>query len=171
MMRTAVAWLTPVKASGLAAYLMASAACAATVLLSVDRRIVRLASILCALDLFLVSDIAFNWRWKLHDQLSWSAITHHWYAFRTGPQIAALAFLAIMLLLAAVSLGRRLSSIRGGRLALCGALLSIGSWFTEVISLHAIDAILYRSVGPLMVVCFIWMLAAITTTAGILRAK
>jgi hypothetical protein len=171
LMRTAVAWLTPVKASGLAAYLMASAASAATSIRSDDRRITRLAAILCALDLFLTLDIAFNWRWKLHDQLSSSAMTHNWYDQRSGPQILALAFLAVVLLVAAVAFGRRLSSIRGGRMILCGALISIGCWWTEVISLHAIDAILYRSVGPFMVVCFVWMFAAITTTAGILRAK
>lgn len=170
MMRTAADWLTPVKASGMAAYLIATLACAAMAVRSADKRVIRLASILCTLDLALLLDMAFDWRWKLYFSLKGRALSHNWYNERSEPQIAALVIIAAIMLVAAAWLGRRFAPIRGAPLAICGALLSVGCWLTEVVSLHATDAVLYHHSGPLMVVSFAWMLASAMTAAGILMA-
>lgn len=170
-MRTVADWLTPVKASGMAAYLIATLACAAIAARSADKRVIRLASILCTLDLVLLLDITFDWRWKLYFSVKRLALSHNWYnEQRSEPQIAALVIIALALLAAAAWLGRRFAPIRGAPLAICGALLSIGCWLTEVVSLHATDAVLFRHAGPLMVVSFVWMLAGAMTAAGILMA-
>ncbi|MBV8114246.1 MAG: hypothetical protein JO300_05860 [Silvibacterium sp.] len=169
-MRTAAEWLPPVKASGITAYLIASAACALTAARVPGKRIARLAAVLCALDLAQLLDIAFALRWKIYDVLKSGALRHHWYAERAGPQVAALIVMAAVLLVSGVWLCRRFTSIRGAALAICGGLLSIGCWLAEIISLHATDVILYRRAGPLMVISFVWMLACAMTTAGMLMA-
>ncbi len=170
MMRTVAEWLTPVKSIGMASYLVASVSCAATAIRGGNGRVTRLAAILCVLDLALLLDIAFNWRWKLYDRLRSDAMSLHWYDERSEFQVLALIFLAILLLFGAFWLRHRFAPIRGATLAICGGLLSIGCWMTEVISLHAIDAVLYRSAGPLLAVAFVWILASAMTTAGILIA-
>lgn len=170
MMRTPAEWLTPVKASGMAAYLVASLSCAAVAALATGRRVTRLAAVLCVLDLALLFDIAVDWRWKLYERLRRDAVSLHWYDQRSGPQMAALGCIAVALLIAGVWLGRRFASVRGAVLAIYGALLSIGCWLTEVVSLHAIDAMLYRRIASLMVVSFVWMLASLLTAVGILMA-
>lgn len=169
-MRTASEWLTPVKASGMAAYLIAAVACASAAVRTADKRIVRLAGVLCALYTMLLLDIAFDWRWKLYDWLRSEAVSFRWYDQRSEPQIAALVAIGVAVLAAATSLGRRFAFARGAPLAICGGLLSIGCWLTEVVSLHASDAVLYRHVGPLLSVSFLWMLACAMTAAGILIA-
>ena len=170
MMRTVAEWLTPVKTSGLAAYLIASVVCAATAVRASQKRLRRFAAALCIIDLGLLLDIAFNWRWKLYDSLKEDAMSHHWYYERSGPQIAALLFLSIVLLVAAVFLSHKFASVRGAPLAVCGSILSIACWLTEIVSLHATDAVLYRSVGPLMVISFVWLLACLMTAVGVLMA-
>ena len=169
-MRTAGEWLTPVKASGMAAYLVAAIACALTAGRAPGRRVPRLASVLCALDFALFLDITFDLRWKLYAWFKAGAISHGVYAERSEPQVIALIALATGLLVVGVWLNRRFAPIRGAPLAVCGALLSIGWWLTELISLHAVDAVLYRYIGPLMVVCFVWILACAMTARGILIA-
>jgi hypothetical protein len=171
MMRTVAEWLTPVKSIGIASYIIASVSCAATALRGSNRRVTRLAAILCALDLALLLDIVFDWRWKLYDWLRSGAMSLHWYDERSGVQILALIFFATLLLFAALWLRRKFAPVRGATLAICGGLLSVGCWMTEVISLHAIDAVLYRSAGPLLAVAFVWILASAMTTTGILIAR
>ncbi|MBV8629387.1 MAG: hypothetical protein JOZ83_00575 [Silvibacterium sp.] len=163
----AAEWLTPVKASGVASYLIAAAACAVTAARSADRRVVRLAAVLGALDLVFLLDIAFDWRWKLYAQLRSGAMTHHWYNQRSGPQIAALILIATVLIAAAVWLSRRFAAVRGSPVAICGGVVSIGCWLTEVVSFHSTDAMLYRHAGPLLIVSFLWMLGCGMTAAGI----
>jgi hypothetical protein len=171
MMRTAIEWLTPVKASGMAAYLIAAASCGMTAVIAAGKRVPRLAAVLCALDLTLFFDITFDLRWKLYALIKGDAVRHGVYSERSGPQVLALMAVAIGVLVAVAWLSRRFASIRGAPLAICGGLLSIGCWFTEIISLHAVDAILYHNAGPLMVVSFVWMLACAMTIAGIVMAQ
>ena len=170
MMRTAAGWLTPVKASGMASYLVAAAACGFTATRSAGLRVPRLASVLCALDLVLFVDITFDLRWRLYAFYKRGAISHRWYNERAEPQVVALISVAVALLVTATWLCRRFAPVRGAPLAICGALLSIGCWLTELISLHAVDAVLYRHIGPLMLVCYLWILASAMTALGIWKA-
>lgn len=172
-MRTVAEWLTPVRASGMAAYLVAAALCGvAWVRARRDKPVAtRLAVILGILNMALFFDIAFNWRWKLHDLLQGQAMADQWYNQRHWPQVESLAVLGVLLLVGMGAAGRRFSSTPGVVLAIWGALLSIGAWSTEVISLHATDMVLHYSIGPLMIVNFVWMLACTMTSIGILKAS
>jgi hypothetical protein len=168
-MRAAAEWLNAVKTTGLAAYLIASASCGVTAIGAADRRIKRLGAILGLLNVSLLLDIAFGWRWRLYDRLKDLAVAHQWYEQRHSPQIAALLVLAA-LLLAATAVTRRFFSSAGASFAIEGTLLSLACWLTEIISLHATDSILYHRVGPLMIINFVWALACLMTTIGILRS-
>ena len=172
-MRTVAEWLTPVRASGMAAYLVAAALCGvAWVKARRDKPVAtRLAVILGILNMALFFDIAFNWRWKLHDLLQGQAMADQWYNQRHWPQVESLAVLGVLLLVGMGAAGRRFSSTPGVVLAIWGALLSIGAWSTEVISLHATDMVLHYSIGPLMIINFVWMLACTMTSIGILKAS
>jgi heme A synthase len=157
----------------MAAYLVAAALCGvAWVRARRDKPVAtRLAVILGILNMALFFDIAFNWRWKLHDLLQGQAMADQWYNQRHWPQVESLAVLGVLLLVGMGAAGRRFSSTPGVVLAIWGALLSIGAWSTEVISLHATDMVLHYSIGPLMIVNFVWMLACTMTSIGILKAS
>jgi hypothetical protein len=153
------------------AYLIASTLCGvAWVRARRDKQITRLAVILGILNIGLFFDIAFNWRWKLHDLLQGQAMADQWYNQRHWPQVWSLAVLGIFLLMGIGVVGRRFSN-GGVLLAIGGAALSIGCWLTEVISLHATDMVLHYGIGPLMMINFVWMLACTMTSIGILKAS
>lgn len=169
-MRTVAEWLNPVRAVGMAAYLIAAALCGvALVRAQRDKQVARLAVILGILQTTLFFDIAFNWRWKLHDLLQSQAMADQWYNQRHWPQVWSLAVLGTFLLIGIGVAGRRFSN-GGVLLAIGGAVLSIGCWLTEVISLHATDMVLHYGIGPLMIINFVWILACTMTSIGILKA-
>jgi heme A synthase len=152
-------------------YLVAAALCGvAWVRTRRDKQLARLAIILGILNIGLFFDIAFNWRWKLHDLLQGQAMADQWYNQRHWPQVWSLAALGIFLLMGIGVAGRRFSN-GGVLLAIGGAVLSIGCWLTEVISLHATDMVLHYGIGPLMIINFVWMLACTMTSIGILKAS
>jgi hypothetical protein len=156
----------------MAAYLVAAASCGVAWVRARDnKQVSRLAVILGILHLALFFDIAFDFRWKLYDTLKSQAMADQWYNQRHWPQVGLLAIVWVLLLVWLGAARRRFSSTAGVVLAIGGTLLSIGCWSTEVISLHATDAVLYHRVGPLMIVNFIWMLACLMTAIGILKAS
>jgi hypothetical protein len=169
-MRTAAEWLNPVKAGGLAAYLVAFVSCALTAVRTANRRLSRLAALLGLIHALLLLDIAFDWRWGLYDWLRREALSWHWYEERHGPQVVTLAILAFVLVSGVIAARSRLRSLPGAGVAAEGTVLSVACWIMEIISLHATDSVLYHRIGPLMVISFVWLLACAMVTAGILMA-
>jgi hypothetical protein len=169
-MRTAAEWLSPVKASGMAAYLIATASCTVASVKTGNKRLSRLAAVLGVLHAALFFDITFDWRWKLYDWLRGQAIASQWYELRHWPQVGMLTVLGALLIVGVAGARQWFPSPAGAALALEGSLLSIGCWSTEVISLHATDSILYHRAGPLMIINFVWILACLITVIGILKA-
>jgi hypothetical protein len=169
-MRTDTEWLTAVRGVGLASYLTVIASCALGWFRNRrDAAISRLIILLGILNTGLFLDMAFDWRWRLHDLLQEEAIADHWYAHRTLPQAGTLALLGIFLAIG-IGMTRRKISSPGMAMAMIGTLVSISCWSTEVISLHAMDMVLYRRAGALMIVDFVWMTSCAMTAIGILRA-
>jgi len=169
-MRTAAEWLNPVKAVGMASYLVASVACGLAAVRTVNPRISRLAVVLGLIHAGLLLDIAFDWRWRLYDWLRREAVAQHWYEQRHWPQVVVLTFLAALLVGGISAARHRFLHLPGAALAVDGTLVSIACWMVEVISLHATDSILYHRVGLLMIVSFVWLLACAMVIVGILRA-
>jgi hypothetical protein len=153
-------------------YLVAAVACwLAWAKARHDTGIARLAAILGVLETALFLDIAFDWRWKLYSLLKDQAITHRLYDLRQGPQILALAVLCGLFLIAGGFALREFRVQKWKMLAAEGALFSLACWFTELISLHAMDSVLYHPAGALMVINYVWIPGCMMTAVGILGAS
>jgi hypothetical protein len=162
-------WLSPTRASGLVAYGAAVICCGLAGIRARDRRgASRLALVLMAIDGLLLLDIAFDWRWKLHGLVGGYAQGHHEYEMRRLPQLIALVLLTGVLLLGLFAALRIFRNRMGTLLAVSGVLLSLITWCVEVVSLHAVDHILYHTLGKVMVVGFVWILACLMTAVGVL---
>ena len=162
-------WLTPTRATGIAAYGLAMACCGiAWARTRRFRTISQLAALLTVIEGALVLDMVFNWRWMIHQELMDFAQRWNEYEIRRSPQRIAIAILAVLLLAGLISALRILRSRTGALLAVSGVLLSLVLWCTEVVSLHALDHVLYHLLGPWMVVSLVWVFAGLMTSMGIL---
>jgi hypothetical protein len=171
-MTTIGEWLNPTRAVGLIAYGTAVTCCGiAWVRLKNQRRDWRLAALLTLIDSTLLLDIAFNWRWMLHQLLIDIAQGAHEYQVRRIPQLIILIILAGLLFLGLFAIQRFFRREPGARLAVSGSLLSVAVWCAEVVSLHAVDHILYHLIGKWMVVSVLWILACSMTSIGILSFR
>jgi hypothetical protein len=129
----------------------------------------RLPPTLGLLELFLLFDAAFNWRWALHGLLANAAMEQHLYGERKLPQELVLGLLVVATIVAMALTLRYFGGRWGACLSICGALISAVFWLTEVISLHATDAILERSLGPYKLVALVWIATSAMTAVGILQ--
>jgi hypothetical protein len=168
-MTTIGEWLNPTRTVGLIAYGTAVTCCGiAWVREKNQRQDWRLAALLTLIESTLLLDIAFNWRWMLHRFLMDIAQGAHIYQVRTIPQLIALIILVGLSFLGLLAI-RRSSRGRGGtRLAVSGVLFSLVLWFTEVVSLHQVDHVLYHRLGKIMAVTLLWILACLMTSIGML---
>ena len=127
-----------------------------------------LAAVLALLESMLILDMAFHGRWRLHNLLAGVAITSHRYGERSVPQYAALILLGSAV---AAGIGLTVWHLRdrpGAAFAVCGGVLSVCCWFVEVISLHAVDGLLYRRIDGVTFVRFVWAACSLMTGAGML---
>jgi hypothetical protein len=168
-MITSADWMSPTRASGLVAYGTALVCCGIAWVRTKDQRNTsRLVPALMVVEGALLLDMAFNWRWILHGMVGAYAQSHHEYELRRSPQLIALGILAGLLLLGLFAALRFFRKRMGALLAVSGVLLSLITWCVEVVSLHAVDHILYHLIGNVMVVSFVWILACLMTSVGIL---
>ena len=118
-------------------------------------------------ELGLLLDIAFDWRWKLHDLFMHAAMAEDVYGERRMPQRLALVLVTAVTAGVAAWVLWKLRSRRGVALAAAATVLSIALHGVEMISYHGMDAILYRMAGGVMVVSFLWAALALVTCAGV----
>jgi hypothetical protein len=162
-------WLNPTRAVGLLAYGTATTCCGiAWIRAKNSGRDWRLAALLMLIESMLLLDIAFNWRWMLHDLGMTVAQRVHEYDFRRVPQSIVVILLGALLVLGLFAALRFFRGRPGAFLAVVGALLSLVLWCVEAVSLHAVDHVLYHLVGKWMVVCALWILACSMTSVGVL---
>ena len=165
-------WFNPTRATGLAAYGAALVCCTIawvrTRMRTRMRTKGRLALWLMGIEGVLLLDIVFNWRWMLHGLVGGYAQSHHEYEQRRLPQVIALVILAGLLLIGLIAVLRMFRKRVGALLAVSGALLSLVTWCVEVVSLHAVDHVLYHTVGSVMAVSLLWILACVMTSVGVL---
>ncbi len=168
-MTSLAGWLNPTRFIGLVSYAFAAICCG--IAWGKNRKTARgsrLAAVLAIMDAGLFLDLAFSIRWQLHDLLEGEAIRENLYAQRSGPQLAALGLLGAA---AAAGIGlafQRLRGRTGAMMAACGAILSLGFWCVEVISLHATDKVFYHTVDGVMLVSLCWVTCSLMTGLGIL---
>jgi hypothetical protein len=123
---------------------------------------------LAAIEGALLLDILFNGRWILHQFFVDFAASQGVYEFRRAPQVIFLVLLVAILVSAITSILRRFRSQISLGAAIVGVLVSLGTWSVEVVSLHQVDAVLYHTVGRIMVVSLVWCAACATTSIGVL---
>jgi hypothetical protein len=122
---------------------------------------------LAALHALFFAEILFGWRHRLHNIVNLQLMQEGIYSQRAILQIALLALASIIALALLIGIWRakRLAA-RIGLLASSGMALL---FLVEAISLHSVDAILYRRIGPAMLIAFLWAgLCAITMLATLL---
>lgn len=162
-------WMTPTRASGIAAYGIAVACCGiAWARTRGERTVSQIAAWLTAIEGSLLLDMIFNGRWILHQLFLDFARRWHEYELRRLPQVIVVAILIGMLLVGFFSALRLFRARIGALLAVSGALLSLVTWCIEVVSLHQIDAALYQPIGKLMAVSLLWIASCTMTSVGIL---
>ena len=162
-------WRNPTRAAGVAAYGVALVCCVfAWSRAKGDVTKSRLAALLTVCDGLLLLDMVFNVRWILHQFFLDEAAAVALYASRRGPQTLVLIALAGVFLFALRMASQKLRGRSGAVLAVSGVLFSVTLWCTEVVSLHAVDHILYRPIGNLMTVSFLWIFASMITSVGVL---
>jgi hypothetical protein len=162
-------WLSPTRTIGLTAYLFAFGACAVSWFRghgAPERR--RFAAVLTVLEAALFLDMVFNGRWLLHGLVDRAAIAKGVYGERSGPQIAMLFLLACATATGMGVLLWRFRGRTGASFAACGVFFSLICWCVEVVSLHAVDAMLYQTFHGFMAVCLAWITCALMTGLGIL---
>jgi hypothetical protein len=160
-------WFSPTRAVGLTAYTASLLACASRWARYRKRDFFhRLYGVLAGVQLFLLLDMAFDWRWKLHDMGARLATELGVYGERRMPQTLALMVLSLALVLVFAWVFCRFRRRIGVALMLAGTLFSLGLWCLECVSLHAVDAVLYRMVGAVMRVSLVWICVAFVTCWG-----
>jgi hypothetical protein len=167
-MITSQEWLNPTRATGLVAYGTAVTCCGIAWIRTKARRASQLAVVLMLIESALLLDMAFNWRWKLHQALMDFAIRRHEYAQRGLPQLIVVTLLGALLLFGWFVAWRALRGRGTTLVAVSGAVLSLVLWCIEVVSLHAVDHVLYYSVGGVMAVSLLWILSCSVTSIGVL---
>lgn len=162
-------WLNPTRSIGLISYLFA-AVCSGVAWTTrrASLRLRNLAAIFAVLEVALFLDVAFSVRWRLHDLLENAAIRSNLYAQRTGPQLAALALLALAAAVGITLVSWRFRGRSGAIVAACGAIFSVSIWCAEVVSLHTTDEVFYYRVGGVMLVSLCWIASSLMTGLGIL---
>jgi hypothetical protein len=159
----------PTRLIGLAAYFFSAMMCGCTWIRSLGTpRPLRLGAVLAMLNACLFFDILLDGRWRLHDLLEGEAIARSLYIQRTIPQIAALVLLGIVMAFGMVRALVRYRGRAGATMAVCGAVLSLGCWCAEVISLHTVDAVFYCTVKGVMLVSMSWIISSLMMGLGIL---
>jgi hypothetical protein len=161
-------WFTPTRAIGLVAYGTAVTCCGIAWNRTKVGRTAQLAAALMIIDSALLLDMAFNWRWKLHQALMDFAMREHEYGQRKLPQVIVVTLLSALLLFGWFVASRSSRGRGTTLLAVSGTLLSVVLWCIEVVSLHAVDHVLYHSVDGVMAVTLLWLLSCTMTSIGIL---
>jgi hypothetical protein len=163
------AWMNPTRTAGLTAILFALGSCSVAWIKAARAGRERgLAAVLTALEALLLLDMIFDVRWLLHGFLDTEAMANSMYGERFGPQRIALGVISLAILAGLGLTLRRFRGRPGATLAVFGGILSAYCWFVEVISLHAVDSLLYHTAFGLMRVSFVWISCSLMTSAGIL---
>lgn len=165
-----VADTNPTQILGVLVFVAAALACA----LAARRSRGRAASVwklLAVLQIVFVAEIVLGLRHLIHGVVDAFLQDRGWYAQRQPVQ---LGLLAVALLAGGAGLVAVLRWCRSHRAAAPAVLAScavLGLFALEMISLHAIDAVLYRLIGPVMLIALLWAACAAVVVAYSLKAR
>jgi hypothetical protein len=115
--------------------------------------------------------VALGLRHRLHDFVIAEIAPRGWYPSRRPAQALFLvALLLVFGLLARTVVKLRRKDPKAGLAAMC-CLAALCLFLAEAISLHAVDAVLYRQIGGVMAIGWLWALLAGITVIAAARAS
>ncbi len=118
----------------------------------------------------LTVDVWGSFRFLLSGMFSHAAVVAGEYGERRGPQLVLLVVLLSFGAATAVSIARRTQPTLV-RVACVASQLLLLLFVAEVVSFHGWDAIMYRPVGGMMVIGWLWLCLAGSVVAAALRAS
>jgi len=160
--------LTPTAWCGILAFGSAGA-----ILLAASIRLGQRVHLVCGLIyMILLVDVLFNFRHQLHGWVNAWMKTNQTYADRQPRQLVILAII-LLGVCGSIAILRRVHPMDRLTWLIVAMTLGVSALFLlELVSLHAIDALLYRRVGPVLVIGVLWIFCAlvtITATARLLK--
>jgi hypothetical protein len=124
-----------------------------------DARIWKLLAVLNSL--FLV-DICLGFRYRFHDFIVAIMIEEQRYSQRNSAQAIIILFSSLIVLTLAGTIFVQLRPIRCSAIVAMSLTTGVALLFTlETISLHAVDAVLYRPIASVLIVGWIWATASL----------
>jgi hypothetical protein len=160
----------PTQITGVLAFAVAAIVCA----LAARRSRGRAASVwklLAVLQIVFVVEIVLGLRHLIHGGVDAVLQDRGWYAQRQPVQLGLLAVTLVAGIAALVAVLRWCRSHRAVAPAVLASCAVVGLFALEMISLHAIDAVLYRLVGPVMLIAVLWAACAAVVVACSLKAR
>lgn len=156
----------PTQLIGLLAFAGATVACARAAVALGGRRWWLLASAASACLL----EVAIGLRHRSHDLVDAMLQAKGLYAARGQAQEALLAIAGLLAIGTLAGLLRWRGADIHSRVAAIACLASLCLFAVEAISLHAVDAVMYAKLGPVLLIGWAWATLALVTAASALRA-
>jgi hypothetical protein len=155
----------PTQVGGLLVFAIAALACA-----HAARRGASPWGLLFVAQLGFMAEVLFGLRHRLHDAAGAVAQAAGWYATRGTLQVS---LLAVALVLGSIGLAAvwhwRPREAHASR-AVFASCIAFALFAIEAVSLHAIDALMYLRVGPLLLIALLWATTAAVVTWSAWRA-
>jgi hypothetical protein len=126
---------------------------------------------IAAIHAVLAVEILIDLRHALHGIIDQQLRLTGQYGGRHALQTSLLAALAITLCAAMIYAMNRRGTAPAGRIAIALTSVTIGLFLMETVSLHAIDALLYQPVGPILLIAFLWALLCAGVAALAVSAR
>lgn len=121
---------------------------------------------LALLHALLFVEVIAGFRYRLHDLVNTGLMASGLYQQRSGTQIALLIGLALIALIVTIIVFRQNRSMARIGLLSSGGLVLL--FLAETVSLHQVDALLYRPVGPVFVIAILWASLCLVTAGAAL---
>lgn len=160
----------PTQILGVLAFAAAAVACA----LAARRSRGQAASVwklLALLQIVFVIEIVLGLRHQIHGGVDAFLQDRGWYDQRQPVQLGLLAVALLAGVAGGVAVLRWCRSHRAAAPAVLASCAVVGLFALEMISLHAIDAVLYRLIGPVMLIALLWVACAAVVVARGIKAR
>lgn len=86
---------------------------------------------------------------------------------RTGQAISIVVTVCVVAFFGLPIFGRMRKFVFSARLAMVAGMLALALTLMEIISLHAIDAILYNQIGPVLLIGWLWLACGLTSAGAV----
>jgi len=115
-------------------------------------------------------EVLVGFRHQAHDVVDALLQANGWYADRGPLQVALLVVVLVLAALTFVALRRLRGADAELRVAAIATAAALWLFVAEAVSLHAIDAVMYIHVGPVLLIGWCWAACAAVVVGAAMRA-